>query len=416
MRIAIAYGTGFLPVTVNELLRVQLVAPTSVPSPPNPDKFIRKSVTASKQFSVMSKTMTKTTRFTVIVDSPERSEYSPQLLDAVLSNLKGIAVNPNQVSIIVTSEVYSSHDFKLIDELLGHPTEIGYTLIIHDSSDKTMLRDIGKTSHSVQVDLNSYYVDADYRIVTSSVIQDVFKSATGGCASILPGLSCAKTISRNRKLMAVNKTGSFYLESVVYKNIVEATQMCAPDLTINLVPDWKSSIAQVAVGDMIPTWQSSIETAKKIASAEGKHKADIAIVSAGGKKHDSTLYNALTALASGHSVTRRDGTILLIAECPNGPGAVGFVEGIAMSKSERDVLVRAETEFQPGMEGSRLFWKILESRNLIICSRMKSSLVTEKLHCIPVQDPNDGFEIAVKSHYSTSNVIILPNGSRTFSS
>ncbi len=413
MRLAIAYGTGFFPVTVNEPLRVQLVAPVSVPPPLNPDELICNSVSASKQFIEMAKTMTKNSRFAVVMDSPERSEFSTQMLIAVLSNLTSIAVHPSQVSIIVSSEVYASPDLRCVDEVLGHPTENGYTIILHDSSDKTMLRDIGKTSHSVQVDLNSYYVDADYRIITSTVVQDVFKSATGGCASILPGLSCAKTIARNRKLMAVNKSGSFFLESVAYNNIVEASQMCAPDLTVNLVPDWKDSIAQVVVGDMVSTWQSSIETAKKIASFESTQKVDLAIVSAGGEIHDSTLYNALTALVSGHSITRQGGTILLIAECPNGPGSVGFVEGIATSQSERDVLLRAETEFKPGMEGSRLFWKILDSRNVIICSRMKSSMVTEKLHCLPVQDPADGLEIAINNHGTTCNVALLPNGSRT---
>ncbi|MHA1638440.1 MAG: hypothetical protein ACTSUB_10550, partial [Candidatus Thorarchaeota archaeon] len=115
MRIEIAYGTGFLPVTVNEPLRVKLVTPVSVPLHLNPDELLCNSVSASKKFISMAKTMTKTSRFAIVMDSPERSEFSTQMLIAVLSNLTSIAVHPSQVSIIISSDVYAAPELQCVD-------------------------------------------------------------------------------------------------------------------------------------------------------------------------------------------------------------------------------------------------------------------------------------------------------------
>ena len=414
MRVDIPYGTGFLPIHVNEPIRASLITPMSVTPQNEPSKLIHDSIAQYGQFTKIAKSMDQSSTFAIVVDSPELSPNSPSLLNAILSSLKSLAVTPNLVTIIVTSSVYSSRNIGALDELLGSPTLADYALVVHNPDDVQTLREIGKTNQSTPISLNSHYVDADYRITAGTVLQDVFRSATGGGSSILPGISGMKTISRNQKLMATKEIGSFNQDSLVFSNIVEAAQMCIPDVNVSIVEDWKSSIAHISIGGIITSWKEAIKAAQRIATIQSIPKADIGLVGAGGNLHDSTLCDALTALATGYSITRQGGTIILMAECPDGPGPDGFIQSVSSAKSENDVVVNAEIGFQSGMERARLLWQTLGSRNLILCSRIRSSLVSEKLHCTPVQDPNDGLEIAIRNHGSNCQVAILPNASRTY--
>ena len=71
----------------------------------------------------------------------------------------------------------------------------------------------------------------------------------------------------------------------------------------------------------------------------------------------------------------------------------------------------SETNFELGMDRTRFLCRILESRNLIICSRLRESLVTERFQATPVRDPQEGLELAVKRVGTNSRIVLIENGS-----
>ena len=82
------------------------------------------------------------------------------------------------------------------------------------------------------------------------------------------------------------------------------------------------------------------------------------------------------------------------AECEGDVGPKGFIRGITEFSSEEEVLTAAETDFEFGLEKARFFWNVLSSRKIVICSRLRESLVEERLHCTAVKDPQEGLEAA----------------------
>jgi hypothetical protein len=80
--------------------------------------------------------------------------------------------------------------------------------------------------------------------------------------------------------------------------------------------------------------------------------------------------------------------------------------------SEDEVLTAVETNFEMGMEKARFFWNVLSSRKIVICSRLRESLVEERLHCTAVKDPQEGLEAAQSMLASSKKVAILNDGLR----
>jgi nickel-dependent lactate racemase len=122
------------------------------------------------------------------------------------------------------------------------------------------------------------------------------------------------------------------------------------------------------------------------------------------------LFNAIDSLYSASAVTRRDGVIVLVAECAKGLGPDGFRNSLFNSVSEEDILNQASSHFEIGMERAWFFRKILKSRQVIICSRLRESMVNERLHCDAVKDPQEGLELARQYTGLDAEISILPNG------
>ena len=231
--------------------------------------------------------------------------------------------------------------------------------------------------------------------------------------SVIPHCAGLKSITRNNKLQATHPIGPFVTDSAASTDLVEASQLAGLDFIINAIPDWKDNIHEIVAGNPYSSWNHGVSVVKDLTESFYKHKADIAIVSAGGAAYDSTLFDAIDALHAGREATEHGGVIVLVAECEDGAGPDGFMRGVSECNSDKEVSLLAETNYENGMEKSRFFWEILKSRKVIICSRLRQSLVTERFHCSAVKDIQEGYELARSFIVSRPRVAIIPHGLRT---
>jgi nickel-dependent lactate racemase len=301
-----------------------------------------------------------------------------------------------------------------MNELLGDPMFHGYALVIHDSSKRETLSNIGETSTShTPLEISTAFLQADYRIGISAIRPDPFAGATGGGMSVLPGVSGQRTILRTMRLRAVASSGPLDTESPGSLDIAEASCLAGLDFIVNVVPDWKGSTACVVGGDPSAAWFAGVEVSRVLSSATISRLADVAVVSAGGFPFDRTLYDAVDCLYAAVQSTRRDGVIVLVAECVDGLGPDGFAKGVLENRSEKEVIQTAKKRFEIGMEKSRLFRHVTDSRSLIICSKLQESLVEEELMCRAARDPEEALQNARRHLGSWSNTIVLPRGGDT---
>jgi len=349
----------------------------------------------------------------IVVEGSVLQHTARTLMEAVLSNLS-LIVEPEQITIIVSSGGDAPAKPAEWDTLLGTPTSKGYSLMVHEPQRVDQLEEIGTTpTHSTPVLLNQHFVKADFKIGLGNILPSLFTGATGGRMAVVPGVAGTKTISRNLRLVARTNFAVFDVSAPACIDMAEACSMAGLDFILNSVEDWEGTVAEVVAGSPTISWAQGVSTAQNLANASLEQRCDIAVVSAGGFPADGTLYSAVEALNAGFQATRRDGAIMLVAECSLGVGPEGFLNGVSRSGSESDLLLTIEPGFQVGMERARYFLRILESRRLILCSELRSSLVEESMHCTPVRDPEDGLEVARELTTPRARIAAFVDGTRT---
>jgi len=414
VRIDLRYGEGTLPLEIPHGYDSESIVPKKIVGVSDFSDETNRSVEDAINSEPLSQLLARAKTAAIVANSEQDIKLTQSLLETLLRILRTSMVNPSDVTVLFSPRADSTPEPSEIDEMLGNLTAYGHRLIHHNPSDDESLCYVGDTStYSTPVSINKAFAEADIRIGLGTIRQHVFAGATGGRMSVIPNVSAYKTILRNSKLRAIDSIGPFITNSATCVDMNEIARIAGLDFIINAVPDCNNTIANIISGEPLRAWSHGVDVSRTLTEVSIHHKSDIAVVSAGGISSDSTLYDAVDSLYSAREATEYGGTIVLIAECKDGPGPSGFLRGVSECQSESEVVVLAETGFELGMEKARFLWNILSSRNLIICSRLRESMVAEHFHCIAVKDPQEGFELAKKQIVSHPRVAVIPQGNWT---
>ena len=410
MRFSLRYGDGFLPMDIRKRF-VQEITPKSVVNYVNVENAVRKALESPISSSPISEQVSSNSTCAIIVENPITCPNSPRMLDSVLSNLRSLAVQPDNISIIVTLNNGQNIEIQILDKMLGNLVEQDYSFHIHNQMASKNLDNLGNTpTYNTPILLNQNYVRADFGIGIGEIRPNPFLGATGGRMAILPGISGLSTVRQNTELIVQGNIGPFVLTSPVNIDMMETSNIANLQFILNAIPDWHGSVADFVSGYPNESWRFGVMTAHNLATRKIERRTDIVFVSAGGAPYDTRLFDAIDSLYSASMVTRRDGVIVLIAECDKGLGPDGFRNLVLNSESEDDVLERVKFGFEIGMEKAWYFRRIMQTKKVIICSRLRESLVNERLLCDAVKDPQEGLELAKQDVGSDAEIAIIPTG------
>jgi len=411
MRFDLRYGDGSLPLDISGRIPFETLSPISVEDSIDTERTIMNALENPVDSIPFSRITSRVGSATIVVNGGPDIKLSSSLLDTVLESLHASISGPTNISIIYPMEFIQSTQRADTFEQIGHHDLSDYHQILHDPRMSEDLCYVGETpTHCTPVYVNEAFMDAEVKIGIGTIRSDVFVGATGGRMSVIPYSSGIKSISRNYKLQATNSNSPFDTGSAACIDLEEASRLACLDFIINAVPDWKGNLKGVIAGNPYTAWHNGVAIAKSMTETYFNHKADIAFVSAGGSSNDRTLYDAVDSLHAGKEATEHGGVIILVAECIEGAGPDGFVRGVSECNSREEISLLAETGFEIGMEKARFFVDILNSRKVIICSRLRESLIAERFRSTAVKDPQEGYEVAKTSMVSNPRIVVIPQG------
>ncbi|TFG33988.1 DUF2088 domain-containing protein [Candidatus Thorarchaeota archaeon] len=413
MRFNLQYGDGSLPLEINNRLKVETIQPQVIVDISDID-LVLASLEKEETTIPLSKLAKQVQSATIVINGEMDNDITATLLAAVLDSLKTQMLRPENIAILCQEPTSAPKQRPKLIDLLGSLVDLGHPLIAHDPKASDTLHFVGDTpTHCTPVYVNKAYSEAELKIGVGEIRADVFVGATGGRMSVLPWAAGIRSIERNVKLRATHPVGPFMHETATCIDLEEASRLAGLDYIVNAVPDCCNHVAQITAGEPYISWRESIATVRSVTETTIKTKADITFISAGSPHHDRTLYDAIDSLYSAAQATEQGGVIILVAECPEGVGPAGFMRGLSECTSESEVAILSETGFDIGMAKARLFWNVMKSWTIIICSRLRASVVSEHLHCHAVRDPQEGLELARSLIVTLPRIAIIPLGMRT---
>lgn len=284
----------------------------------------------------------------------------------------------------------------------------------HEPRDLTRIARLGMTEGGIPVELDSALFEHDHIILIGGISFHYFAGFTGGRKLICPGLASTKTISATHRLAfdcerlgRREGVGTALLDgNAVQESFVEAAAFAKPSFAINSVCNDEGEIVRLYCGDWIESHRAACQEYDQLHTVCLSEKRPLVIVSCGGFPHDINMIQAHKSLDAAAAACAEGGTIILLAECPDGLGRTDFLDWFSAQNS-RDLAVRLCEKYQVnGQTAFSLLQKTGRFQVGIITSIPDEAL--EKMRFRRVTDLAAEMEKAAsKSGY------IITNGART---
>jgi lactate racemase len=204
--------------------------------------------------------------------------------------------------------------------------EVKDRLLFHDCRQEREMIFLGETSRGTRVLINPMIMMADRLLVIGSVEPHYFAGYTGGRKALLPGVAAYSSIVANHSLAMDTNSQPLRLEgNPVHEDMEEALQLLPvpPIFSLEMVLTPAHQLAAAFSGSIRKTLRSAAQTADAVFTIPFQEKADI-LVSVVRPPMDIDLYQSQKPIEHGKMALKEDGILILVMECPQGPGPVEF--------------------------------------------------------------------------------------------
>ena len=271
---------------------------------------------------------------------------------------------------------------------------------------------IGTTSFGTRVSVNPLAVGRKV-ICIGGTVHHLMAGYGGGRKSIVPGIASRETIRMNHeraldpeKPMTDVRVGSGLVENnPINLDMREAGAMVHVTFGINIVVDTSSRHSGLFCGEFDKAWQASCSYVQKGYGLPIDYQADVVIASCGGFPKDLNFYQSTKTLFNASRAVKEGGTLIMLAECPEGSGSKDFFDWIKpLSKGCLDEALRASFTI-----GGYIFYAACESirrSKTLLLSSMEPELVRD----MGVRSFKDMKDLLAEVDFNGKDVYVIPYG------
>ena len=270
----------------------------------------------------------------IVVSDATRATGSAQILNLLVRRLIQIGVSPADLAIIFATGIHRpvTSDEKV--ELLSPFIAQRVRTIDHVAYDSGAMISLGTTDRGTPVEVNRWLKDFSHVVITGAIGFHYFAGFTGGRKSICPGLASARTIEATHMLALDFETGgrragvgTGLLEgNAVHEECERVAAMIEPRFSINSVVDERGRTVRIHAGEWRSAHRAGCAEYLSTHSTRIDRKREVIIVSCGGYPYDINLIQAHKSLDMAAHACIDGGTIVLLAECGEGPGHPTFLK------------------------------------------------------------------------------------------
>ena len=282
-------------------------------------------------------------RVVLVVSDGTRDDPRAELVRAVMRRL------PADVQLTV-AVANGTHRPGAI-EALGLPEEVlaRASVVNHDARDESCLVSLGETRRGTPVRVHRCLVEADWVIATGRIKPHYFAGFGAGCKAIFPGLGSNREIRINHLLKREPGARPGVVDGNPCRDDLEEAVALVPARTflLNLVMDAHGGARYAVAGHVRHAFARGARLCDPLFRVRAPRSRLVVVSDA--LPLTGSLYQASKLVASAAELLLDGGTMVVVAECPDGIGPVDTVnQGIyelglvpRLPREHRIVLVSA---------------------------------------------------------------------------
>ena len=348
----------------------------------------------------------------IVVSDGTRATGSAQVINLLVRRLIQSGVSPSDIAIIFATGIHRRVTEAEQSELLTPFIAQRVRILHHDAYDSAAMVSLGVTNDGAPVEVNRALKDCSQVIITSAIGFHYFAGFNGGRKSICPGLASARTIEATHMLALDFETGGRRAGvgtgkldgNAVNEECERVAGLLEPRFSVNAVVDSRGRVVHIYAGHWRAAHRAGCREYLATHSVGIAGRRDLVIVSCGGSPWDINLIQAHKALEMAAQAVNEGGTIVLLAECPEGLGRPDFLKWFEENNS-RALAARLRESYEVNGQTA---WSLLskaERHRVFLISDLPDDEV-RRMRMIPAHSLDE----VVNAIDINTNGFILPRG------
>jgi nickel-dependent lactate racemase len=340
----------------------------------------------------------------IAIDGTITPQYASQAVGSILKQLVELIVPGDRVTIVL-GDVMRETDNKDLLDAIRQTSGLSSTKIIDHIWYSSNLLEMGSTHSGTPVLVDREYAEANLRIAIGETRLDSHTGFNGAHAAVIPGISSPQTLLENRRnyFKAQIEPGIMELNPIK-EDQVEAVKIAKPNASFNIAVNPSGELLGICYGGFEESWGRAVTSLEGSYEYKAHEQSDITIVSSGGSRFDFNLYYASWSLVEASKITKKNGTLILLAECGEGLGAESFNKLAKVTD-----LSEFERRYAYGADSLYMLKKLMRNQRIILVSGLPRYLV-EPLGFETARTANEAYKLAMGGRRSRSTYIV-PYGS-----
>jgi nickel-dependent lactate racemase len=318
----------------------------------------------------------------IVVPDATRMSASGQIVNLLVRRLIAAGIEPYDIRVIVATGIHRKATESEKRHVLTPFIYQRLKVLDHDPRNLLELVKVGETASGIPVELNRQLLQHDHIFLVGGISFHYFAGFTGGRKLICPGLASSRTISETHRLAFDCETlsrrrgvGTGLLEgNSVHEAFVEAAKFVKSPFLINTIVNGSGECIDIYCGDMIRSHLAACSAYEADRTIEVDSKRGLVIASCGGSPYDINLIQAHKALDAASKACHEGGTLVLLAECPEGLGRGDMVNWFDAANS-REMAMRLCEKYRVNGQTAWSIREKTERFEIFLISSLDESLI-----------------------------------------
>jgi len=258
-------------------------------------------------------------KIAVLCDDYTRKTPAHLILPPVLDELKSASVNRDNIKIVIALGTHRPATEQEIVKKVGEDAYEEYEVLNHDWRRKEELVDLGKTPSGTPIQINKHVLNSEFVIGIGTIVPHRVSGFSGGSKIVQPGV-CGEATTNYTHWLSAQFPGEEILGKIsnpVRTEMDKIAEKAKLKFIVNVVLDRFGNICGVFAGDFKKAYIHGAKFSRGIHGIEVPERADIVICDC---SHPTSIemWQAAKSIYAADLVVKTKGTIVLLAQCPEG--------------------------------------------------------------------------------------------------
>ena len=325
-----------------------------------------------------------------------------------------VGVPFDQMVVLVALGTHRHSSPEELKKLAGEYTHSRVRVLDHDC-DAPDLVYLGTTEMGSEVWVNPLAVGRKI-ICIGGTVHHIMAGYGGGRKSVIPGVAGRETIRQNHQraldptlpMTAATVGSGMVPNNPIHEDMSQAAKLLHVTFGINVVVNTVSEHSGLFCGDFDQAWMASCRYVQQCYGLPIEKEADVVIASCGGFPKDMNLYQSTKTLFNAVRAVKPGGTLILLAECPEGGGAADFFAwNTPLQEGRLDQALRKDRLYR--IPGFYIFYAACESLRRAD-TLLLSKIDPDQVRAMGIRAYSELSELMTQVDFHEKDVYVIPYG------